>query len=74
MNNVLVEYNASFSHKFVMDQSLAQTKNNKSMVYKIWHRCELSPSLCAEHDMSDDTLLCHKLGKSDSVFASLKLK
>ena len=34
----------------------------------------LSPSLCAEHDMSDDTLLCHKLGKSDSVFASLKLK
>ena len=34
----------------------------------------LSPSICAQHNMKDDTLLCHNLRESDSVFRSLRLK
>ena len=34
----------------------------------------LSPSICAQHNMKDDTLLCHNLRESDSVFSSLRLK
>lgn len=34
----------------------------------------LSPTLCAEYGMKDDTLFCYDLNKSDTVFRSLKLK
>ena len=34
----------------------------------------LSPSICTQHNMKDDTLLCHNLRESDSVFKLLKLK
>ena len=34
----------------------------------------LSPNLCAEYGMKDDTLLCYKIDESDNIFKSLKLK